>query len=133
MDAQALTPVLDEVLSFMDSALQTHEQDQAAIADLNNKVAQHERIVLEKVAALKLSSLDLDRVKTTINEMATMGIMTQMEAVKVASRIQAEPNSVCDFMLKMADALVKPGEGQEFLDTPDTKLDDQDGWFRDRR
>jgi len=124
--------VLDEVLGFVTSALQTHEQDQGIIADLNHKVAQHDKIVLEKVAALQKSALDTRRIPAMISSLVELKICTPQEGAKIASRIQEDPNSVFDLCIKMADAIVQPGEGQEFLDSTDRRSEDQDGWFKSR-
>jgi len=49
IEDQSLVPVLDEVLSFMQASLSEHSRSQSEIEGLQNKLAQHDRVTLEKV------------------------------------------------------------------------------------
>ena len=124
-----IQPVLSEVLGFVSSALQTHSDDQTKIAELSQKLAQQETVTLEKVAALQKTALDVSRIPSVINTMVSLRLVSPLEGEKIASKLKEEPNAVFDLLVKVADALVNPGEGQEFMDTLDRRSDDPDGWF----
>ena len=124
--------MFDEVLGFMTSALQTHEADQTTIAGLNQKLAQHEKVTLEKVAAVQRNALDTDRIPSVVDTMIGLKLCTPLEGSKIASKLKEDPNSVFDLLVKVADTLATPSEGQEFLDSVERRGDDQDGWFAKR-
>ena len=117
----------------MTSALQAHEEDQGQISSLSQKLAQHEKVTLEKVASLQKSALDTNRIPQLIDTMVDLKLVNRFEGEKIASRLREEPNAVFDLFVKMADTLAAPGEGQEFMDTLDKRSEDQDGWFTPRK
>ena len=117
----------------MTSALQTHEEDQIALSSAQQKLAQHEKITLEKVASLQKYALDTNRIPELISTMVDLRLVTPIEGEKIASRLKEEPNALFDLFTKVADSLANPGDGQEFLDTLDRRVEDPDGWFTPRK
>ena len=124
---KSLVPVLDTVLDFAQSALENHAADQARIAELQSKVAQHDRVILEKVAAVKANALDPEQVDQVLNNMVGMHLLSREEGVKVASKLKRDPQSSLDLITKMAEMLVTPSEGREH-DSGSVESEDPDGW-----
>ena len=118
----------------MTSALETHESDQLALSEAQQKLAQQERITLEKVAAAHkaASNLNLARIPEVVGTMVRLNLVTPTEGEKIASKLRQEPNAVFDLLIKVADSVVTPSEGQEFSDSS-MRSDEPDGWFKNKR
>lgn len=137
MDATTeLIPVLDQVIEFMEEALQTKQADDGKILDLTNALkkakADQEQVILEKVAAAKASFTDQKIVKEALARLQGMGIIDERGMEKLASRFAADPNSVYPVMVKMAEKLLTaPGEGEGVDKEASDKTGDEkdpDGW-----
>lgn len=114
--ATDLIPVLDDVIGFMEEALQTKQADENRINSLTDALkkakADQERVVLEKVAAARASFLDDATMKEALSRLQTMGIITDRGSEKLASRFKSDPNSVFPIMVKLAENLLTaPGDG----------------------
>lgn len=138
MDATAkeLVPVLDQVIEFMEEALQTKQADDTRIIELTNSLkkakADQEQIILEKVAAAKASFMDTKIMSEALARLNGMGIIDERAMEKLASRFKSDPNAVFPIMVKMAERLLTaPGEGEgvdkEASDKAGSKAD-PDGW-----
>jgi hypothetical protein len=129
LEEQSLVPVLNEVLSFMESSLAEHSRSQTELEGLQSKLAQQERVTLEKVATIKKLALDETRLKTTLNNMVQMRLISSGDSVKIANKLTENPNTVFELLTKMAEALVSPiNDGSELIEDRDFHLEDQDGW-----
>jgi hypothetical protein len=126
IDSQALVPVIDELLEFVKLALDTHEKDQVNIQNLQAKLAQHEKVILEKVASAP--GLDSGIARRVLSNMVSMRLISPGEDVKIASKIETDPNSVFTLLTKMAESLVAPQEGNEFHEEQSLLDADPDGW-----
>ena len=126
IDSQALVPVIDELLEFVKLALDTHEKDQVNIQNLQAKLAQHEKVILEKVASAP--GLDSGIARRVLSNMVSMRLISPGEDVKIASKIETDPNSVFTLLTKMAESLVSPQEGSEFHEDTGLLDADPDGW-----
>jgi hypothetical protein len=116
------------MLEFTQAALSEHEADQGTITHLQNKIAQAERIYLEKVAAARSNALDPDRVTNTLSTLVQMRLMSVNDSVKVATALKSNPNASLELITKMADMLVTPHEGHELDEKTGIIADDPDGW-----
>lgn len=124
------------MIEFMEDALQTKQADDTRIATLTKSLqdekAAQERIVLEKVAAAKLSVLDTKIMGEALLRLQGMGIIDDRSMEKLASRFKADPNAVFPIMVKMAEKLLSaPGDGQGVDREGEAKeagAGDKDGW-----
>jgi hypothetical protein len=128
IEERNLIPVLDEVLSFMEDSLSEYSRSQAQIDLLQNKIAQHDRVVLEKVAEFKKHAFDGDKLKNTLNNMVQMRLLSPHDSAKIASKVDNDPNAIFELLTKMAEAMIAPSEGSELIEDKDFVLDDPDGW-----
>lgn len=118
-----LIPLLTEVQDFIAASLAQHEKDAATISALQ-KTAQSERVVLEKVA-----SIEPGKLRSALGQLSQMHIITSTESEKIASRAMNDPHVLLEVMVKLAEAIVMPQEGSEFIDQEGThSVEDPDGW-----
>lgn len=123
-----LVPVLDNVLSFTQAALADHVASQTLIAEMQAKLAQHDRVVLQKVAAARTEALDPKQVDKVLNDLVSMRLMSAGDREKVAATLKTNPGSSLEMITKLATMLVTPSEGRE-LDEQTLSVDsDPDGW-----
>lgn len=130
-----IVPVLDQVIEFMEEALRVKQSDDHRIGELltalQKEKADQERVILEKVAAARASFLDESVMKTALARLQGMGILSQENSVKLASRFKEEPSAVFPMMVKLAEKLLSaPGEGAgiEKESSSESSEEDPDGW-----
>jgi hypothetical protein len=132
-----LVPVLDDVIGFMEEALQSKQADENRITSLTDALkkakADQERVILEKVAAARASFLDESTMKEALTRLQTMGIITDRGNEKLASRFKGDPNAVFPIMVKIAENLLTaPGDGSGIDKEGKTESGseaDPDGWI----
>ena len=131
---QAVVPVLDQVIEFMESALTEKQADSGRIQELTTALKkakeEQEKVILEKVAAARQEFFNADKLNTALGKLEGMGIVDEKNREKMAKRIKDDPNSVFLFMVKMAETIMSvPGDGHGVSKaSPDTDEDDPDGW-----
>ena len=128
IDNAALVPVLDHFLEFAETALTENERSLGVIADLQSKIAQSDRVLLEKVAAAKSAAINHDQVDNVIGQLVQMRLMSPNDSIKVAGKIKSDPNASLSLITKMAEMLVTPAEGRELDEARDVIAEDPDGW-----
>lgn len=130
--------LLDQSLDLADKAIAAKAAADQRIAQLESELAQlrttHERVLLEKVAAAKASPLDPVAMQRTLEHMQRINLISGDDAVKLAARIQDNPNFVFPLMVKIAEQLIPaPQEGAGFDAgagdaEPGITHNDPDGW-----
>jgi hypothetical protein len=127
---ESLLPVLDTSIDFMETALAENQALRDKIAGLTSKLAQQEKVVLEKVAAERVLRLDTFVLEETLTKLANMGILDSAMVPEIKARMGENPNKLMPFILKLAETLTLPsGEGSGVA--PEEKLaaeEDPDGW-----
>jgi len=134
---QAVAPVLDQMIEFMESALTEKQSDSSKLQELTTNLKKakedQEKVILEKVAEAKAEFFNVEQMNQALAKLEGMGIVDEHNREKMARRIKDDPNSVFRFMVKMAESLMSvPGEGKgidkhsgENVDSED----DPDGWL----
>ena len=131
--AADLADTFDNVLDFMKEASDTIDALSRSNTELQLKVAQTDRVVLEKVASAKAVFPESD-LETALGRLSDLGIIKEREITKVASTIQKNPTALLTFLIKVAEsAATAPHEGGGITSEPTPAEIDPDGWVTPRR
>ena len=135
MNTPALLPIIDQVISFMESALAEDSSKQAQVIQLQEEVKRlrdsQDKVVLEKVAAAKASFFDTAALNDMFIKLEGMGVIDKSAHERLVHRIQGDPNMLIPLVAKVAENLLSsPGEGSGIEhDTGNEGLEeDPDGW-----
>jgi len=129
--SDALDQVFLTALDFVDSAITDITRLETEKQGLHAKLADTERVFLEKVAAAKQSALDPDAINAAVDRLVTLKIIPFELHTKVASQVRKDPNSVLSLLTQVAETLVSaPAEGSGVSKEAGTVEDDgdPDGW-----
>lgn len=127
-EVSELVGILDDVLGFAEDSLTEYKNLQQKNADLQLKVAQSDRVVLEKVASVVMPD---QAIQQTMDRLIELHYLTPKESVKLAADIRRQPSILLNLLTKVAEAsLSVPGEGSGIAksasEIPSGK--DPDGW-----
>lgn len=129
--SDALDQVFLTALDFVDSAITDITRLETEKRGLHAKLADTERVFLEKVAAAKQAVLDPDAINAAVDRLVTLKIIPFELHTKVASQVRKDPNSVLSLLTQVAETLVSaPAEGSGVSKEAGTVEDDgdPDGW-----
>jgi hypothetical protein len=127
----ALDNVFVTALDFVDSAIQDITRLETEKQGLHAKLADTERVILEKVAAAKAAALDPDAINAAVDRLVTLKIIPFELHAKVASQVRKNPNSALSLLTQVAEQLISaPAEGSGVSKEAGTVEDggDLDGW-----
>lgn len=131
----ALDNVFENVLDCIDSAISDISRLETEKQGLLAKMADTERVTLEKVAAAKQAArqsvLDPDAVNAAVDRLVTLKIIPFELHTKVASQVRKDPSSLLSLLTQVAENLVSaPAEGYGVAKEAGTVEDDgdPDGW-----
>lgn len=133
-ELKEIVPVLDQVIEFMESALNEKQADSTKIQELATSLKKakedQEKVILEKVAAAKAEFFNSEKMEQSLQKLEGMGILDSPNREKIARKIKDDPNTVFPLMVKMAEKLMTvPGEGNGIDKVADDSVDgDPDGW-----
>jgi hypothetical protein len=131
IDEKNLVPVLDQFLGFVDEALAEHEASQTKIADLNHRLVESERLLLEKVAAAQktASPFSEDLIHQTVRQLAELHVVHPHDCAKIAAELRANPAQSLTMLVKISESLLFPKEGMGIpKNTGPEASFDPDGW-----
>ena len=126
-----LDRVFVTTLDFVDSAIADISRLETEKQALQTKLADAERVVLEKVAAVKSAGLDPDAINAAVDRLVTLKLIPFELHTKVASQVRKDPNSALSLLTQIAEQLVSaPAEGSGIPKEAGTVEDDgdPDGW-----
>lgn len=128
----ALNAVIDSTIDFVDGAIVDHDKMSSEILALRTKLADTERVYIEKVAAAqKSATLDPDAINAAVDRLVTLKIIPYELHTKVANQLRKEPRSALTLLTQIAETLVSaPSEGFGVTKEAST-VDcggDPDGW-----
>lgn len=128
----ALVHVLDSTIEFVDGAISNEARLQGEVNELRTKLAETERVYLEKVAsAQKSATLDPDAINAAVDRLVTLKIIPFELHTKVANQLRKEPRSALTLLTQVAETLVSaPAEGFGVTKEAGTVegSGDPDGW-----
>ena len=127
----ALDNVFVTALDFVDSAITDITRLETEKQGLHAKLADTERVILEKVAAAKAAALDPDAINAAVDRLVTLKIIPFELHAKVASQVRKNPNSALSLLTQVAEQLISaPAEGSGVSKEAGTVEDggDLDGW-----
>jgi len=109
----ALADVLSSTIEFVDGAIADSDRMSGEIAALQTKLAETERVYIEKVAAAqKSAALDPDAINAAVDRLVTLKIIPFELHTKVANQLHKEPRSALTLLTQVAEMLVSaPSEG----------------------
>jgi hypothetical protein len=141
MDPVATKAALSQACSTLEQALQICaglEQEKAAlnkqVVELQTKLAQQDKVVLEKVAAAKAATrLELDPVTITetLAKLVDLSLLPPGESEKLASHLRQDPNSALRLVQRVATLSVpshSEGRAVEKSASHFASTSDPDGW-----
>lgn len=131
IDDKDLVPVIDEMLGFVSESLTTQARQQEQIEHLSSKAAQHERVILEKVAEVKSQvGLNAQELDLTLNYLVGQHLIAPGDLEKIASEIRKNPNKIFSLLTKVAETLDTSAEGHGIPseDVDEQGKSDPDGW-----
>lgn len=125
-------PVLDQIIGFMTEALNEADVSRAKVAQLEAKVADADRIILEKVAAANTQVFKEEEVRKTLDALKAMNIIDEPLAIKYAADIKQDPRVILPLLTKISEALISapPWEGSGIEKEAAANAEDPDGWNR---
>ena len=120
---------LDSAMETIESLSKSLAQSEQARQELISKQAEHEKVVLQKVAASK-QVFDETELNHVITKLANLSIIPEGYQSKVANQLRQNPASALAFIDRVTDALVgAPQEGFGVAkEAQDQLSSDPDGW-----
>lgn len=141
MDPVATKAALAQACSTLGQALEVCEgleQEKAALAkqvgELQTKLAQADKVILEKVAQEKRASrpaLDSAVVQETLNKLVDLSLIDRRETEKLATFLGQDPNSALRLVQRVATLSVpshSEGRGVDKSASHISPAADPDGW-----
>ena len=129
--ANGLNQVLDATLSTMESVAATCEELQTENSILQQKLAEQERIYLEKVASSR-PVLSNDKIDRVLDRLENLHLVPAEWRPKIASQLKADPNAALGLIMQLTDTYMpahSEGGGIAKSAADHTISDsDPDGW-----
>lgn len=129
--ANGLNQVLDATLSTMESVAAACEELQTENSSLQQKLAEQERIYLEKVASSR-SVLSNDKIDRVLDRLENLHLVPAEWRPKIASQLKADPNAALGLIMQLTDTYMpahsEGGGIAKFAADHTTSDSDPDGW-----
>ena len=129
-----ISPVLTQLLSFMEEALESHTKSASQLDELKLRMQQiqkeQDKVILEKVAAERKNFFDKTALDSALSKLKGMGIIDEGGQQKLAKKILENPNVVFTLLTKVAEVnMTASAEGSGVApESEPAATRDPDGW-----